>query len=74
MKNQGNILEEKENQLDIFIFLDPNTMRMKAMLSWGHIYMMMLSNIPQGKKNKWTNMNCIENEHIEEWNIQTLTI
>ena len=48
MKTQGNILEEKENQLDIFIFLDPNTMRMKAILILGHVYMMMLLNIPQG--------------------------
>ena len=27
MKNQDNFFEEKENQLDIFIFLDLNTMR-----------------------------------------------
>ena len=30
IKNNNKILEEKENQLDIFIFLDPNTVILKS--------------------------------------------
>ena len=48
MKNQDNIWEEKVNQLDVFIFLDTNTTRLKAIWIGGHVYMMMLLTLPQG--------------------------
>ena len=47
-KQQETIFEEKENQLDIFIFLDQNLVRPKVICWWGHFYNIMIFIMPPG--------------------------
>ena len=61
MKQRDEKLEEKESQLDICLFLDPNSVRLKAILSWGHVKRNLLLTLPQVLESIQTNMNYIEN-------------
>ena len=51
-KYQETILVEKVNILDLFIFLGQNSVRLKVILRWGHVYNMLLLILPLGLENK----------------------
>ena len=53
-KQEDTILLEKENQLDLFIFLGQNSVRMKVIWRWGHVYKTLLLIMPLALK-KYTN-------------------
>ena len=61
---------KKENQLDLFILLDQNSVKLKVICWWGHVYKMLLLILPLGLENVLTNRNCIDSDLLEKWKIQ----
>ena len=60
----------KENQLDIFIFLGQNYVRLKVIWQWYHVYKMLLLILPLGLENTSTNWNFTDSDLLEEWKIK----
>ena len=70
-KHQEKVLVEKENQLDIFICLGQNSVRLKVIWQQVHVYKMLLLIMPLGLENTPTNRNCKDIDFLEEWKIPT---
>ena len=68
-KYQEPILEEKENKLDIFIFLGQNYVRLKVIWRWVNFYKMLLLILPLGSENTSKNWNCTDSALLEECRI-----
>ena len=69
-KYQETILVEKENQLDLFIFLGQNSVRLKVICPRGRVYKVFLLILPLVLENTSTKLNCTDSALPEELNIQ----